>query len=105
MREITPRELATRLASGDDLLLLDVREPSEWAVARIDGARLVPLATLGEATASIPRDRDIVVHCHHGIRSAAAVRYLRGEGFERVWNLVGGIAQWSADVDPNVPQY
>jgi adenylyltransferase/sulfurtransferase len=105
VREITPRELATRLASGDDLLLLDVREPSEWAIARIDGARLVPLGTLADAVPSIRRDRDIVVHCHHGIRSAAAARYLRGEGFDRVWNLAGGIARWSADVDANVPQY
>ena len=105
VREITPRDLAARLARGDDLLLIDVREPGEWAVARIDGARLIPLATLPDARATLDRSRELVVHCHHGVRSAAAVRYLRAEGFERIWNLAGGIARWSADVDASVPQY
>jgi adenylyltransferase/sulfurtransferase len=105
VREITPRDLSARLARGDDILLLDVRERSEWAVARIDGARLVPLATLQDAAPSLDRSREIVVHCHHGSRSAAAVRYLRAEGFERIWNLAGGIARWSSEVDASVPQY
>jgi sulfur-carrier protein adenylyltransferase/sulfurtransferase len=103
--EITPRELAARLARGDDILLLDVREPSEWAIARIDGARLIPLATLQDTVSSIDASREIVIHCHHGIRSAAAVRFLRERGFERVSNLAGGIARWSAEVDATVPQY
>jgi adenylyltransferase/sulfurtransferase len=105
MREMSPRDLAARLLRGDDLVLIDVREPGEWAVARIEGARLVPLATLPGLTASLDRSREIVVHCHHGIRSASAVQYLRAEGFERVWNLAGGIARWSAEVDASVPQY
>jgi adenylyltransferase/sulfurtransferase len=105
VREITPRDLASRLARGDDIMLLDVREPAEWAVARIDGARLIPLATLQRAASSLDRSREIVVHCHHGIRSLAAVRYLRAEGFERIWNLAGGIARWSSEVDAAVPQY
>ena len=105
VREITPRELASRLARGDDILLLDVREPSEWTIARIDGARLIPLATLQSAVPSLDRSREIVVHCHHGVRSAAAVRFLQSEGFGRVSNLAGGIARWSADVDAAVPQY
>jgi sulfur-carrier protein adenylyltransferase/sulfurtransferase len=105
VREITPRDLAARLARGDDLLVIDVREPAEWAVARIDGARLIPLATLPDASPTLDRSRELVVHCHHGVRSAAAVRYLRAEGFERIWNLAGGIARWSADVDASVPQY
>ena len=105
VREITPRDLATRLARGDDILLLDVREPTEWRIARIDGARLIPLSTLQSAVPSLDRSREIVVHCHHGIRSAAAVRLLQSEGFGRVSNLAGGIARWSADVDAAVPQY
>jgi adenylyltransferase/sulfurtransferase len=105
VREITPRELAARLERNDDLVLLDVREPGEWSVARIPGARLVPLGTLEAATASLDRTRDMVIHCHHGIRSASAVRYLQSQGFTRVWNLAGGIAQWSAEVDASVPQY
>ncbi len=103
--EITPRELATRLARGDDILLLDVREPGEWGVARIDGARLIPLGTLPDAAPTLDSAREIVIHCHHGIRSAAAVKLLRARGFERVTNLAGGIARWSLDVDPAVPQY
>jgi adenylyltransferase/sulfurtransferase len=105
VREITPHDLATRLVRGDDILLLDVREPTEWEIARIDGARLIPLATLQSALPSLDRSREIVVHCHHGIRSAAAVRLLQSEGFGRVFNLAGGIARWSADVDAAVPQY
>ena len=103
--EMTPRELAARLERGDDIVVLDVREPAEWAVARIDGARLVPLGSLQGAVPSLDRSREIVVHCHHGVRSAAAVRYLRAQGFERIWNLAGGIARWSSDVDGAVPQY
>ena len=105
VREMAPRDLAARLARGDDLLLIDVREPTEWAVARIDGARLIPLSTLPGISPSLDRSREVVVHCHHGTRSASAVRYLRAEGFERVWNLAGGIARWSAEVDASVPQY
>ena len=103
--EITPRELARRVANGDDIDLIDVREPYEWAIARITGARLIPLATFPQAIASLDRERDIVVHCHHGIRSANAAGQLRAAGFTRVWNLAGGIARWSDEVDPSVPRY
>ncbi len=105
VREITPRELAARLERRDDLVLIDVRERGEWDVARISGAKLVPLATLQEAAPGLDRTRDMVIHCHHGIRSASAVRYLQSQGFTRLWNLAGGIARWSTDVDASVPQY
>jgi adenylyltransferase/sulfurtransferase len=105
VREITPREVAARIERGDDLMLLDVREPSEWAIARIDGARLIPLASLEDAARSLDRSREIVVHCHHGMRSAGAAQFLRAQGFERIWNLAGGIARWSMEVDASVPQY
>jgi len=105
VREITPSELATRRDRGDDLVLLDVREPGEWAVARIAGAQLVPLGTLQDAAPTLDPARDMVIHCHHGIRSAAAVRYLQSQGFTRLWNLAGGIARWSAEVDESIPQY
>jgi adenylyltransferase/sulfurtransferase len=103
--EITPRELALRMARGEDILLLDVREPSEWAIARIEGARLLPLGTLQGAAPSLDRSREMVVYCHHGTRSAAAVRFLRSQGFDRIWNLAGGIARWSSEVDAAIPQY
>ncbi|HLA91083.1 MAG TPA: molybdopterin-synthase adenylyltransferase MoeB [Gemmatimonadaceae bacterium] len=103
--EITPRELAERQKAGDDLDLIDVREPHEWEIARIPGARLVPLATLPEELPRLDGTRDIVVHCRSGVRSAKAVRQLQAAGFKRVWNLVGGILRWSDEVDPTVSKY
>jgi adenylyltransferase/sulfurtransferase len=103
--EMTPRELSQRLANHDAVDVIDVREPHEWQIARLPGARLIPLGTLSQAIASIDRDRDVVVHCHHGIRSAHAAAMLRTAGFTRVWNLAGGIDRWSDEVDPRVPKY
>lgn len=103
--EITPIELAAKLARKDDFDLLDVREPHEYAIAQIPGARLVPLAGLGDAIPSLDRDRDIVIHCRSGARSAKAVRQLQAAGFTRVWNVVGGILRWADDVDPSVAKY
>jgi adenylyltransferase/sulfurtransferase len=103
--EITPRELAVRLERRDDFDLLDVREPHEEAIARIPGARLVPLGGFGDAIPALDRSRDIVVHCRSGARSANAVRQLQAAGFTRVWNLAGGILRWADDVDPSVAKY
>ena len=103
--EITPTELSTRLARGDAIQLLDVREPHEHAYARIDGARLVPLRTLPIRVGELDPSAELVVYCHHGVRSAQAAEFLRAGGFERVRNLAGGIDRWSADVDPAVPRY
>ena len=103
--EITPTELANRLRRGDDVDLIDVREPHEWEIARIPGARLIPLATVTEALPTLDSAREIVVHCKGGARSAKAVRQLRAAGFKRVWNLAGGITRWSDDVDPSTPKY
>ena len=103
--EITPSELAAKISRKDDFIFLDVREPHEHAIAKIPGARLVPLALVGEAIPTFPRDRDIVVHCRSGARSAKAVRQLQSAGFTRVWNVAGGILRWSDDVDPSVPKY
>jgi sulfur-carrier protein adenylyltransferase/sulfurtransferase len=103
--EITPTELANKLRRGDDVDLIDVREPHEWEIARIPGARLIPLATVTEALPTLDSARDIVVHCKGGTRSAKAVRQLRAAGFSRVWNLAGGITRWSDDVDPSTPKY
>lgn len=105
VRDITPRELTERLRRGDPIDLIDVREPYEWRIARIEGARLVPLGRIDAAASGLPRDRDLVVYCHHGFRSRAAGDILAARGFERVWNLSGGIARWSAEVDPSVATY
>jgi adenylyltransferase/sulfurtransferase len=102
--DLAPFEVAPRMAQGS-VLLVDVREPVEWDVARIEGAQLIPLRLLPERTHQLPRDRDIVVYCHTGMRSAQAVGFLRTLGFRRVWNLAGGIDLWSEQVDPAVPRY
>ncbi|HEX6965529.1 MAG TPA: molybdopterin-synthase adenylyltransferase MoeB [Gemmatimonadaceae bacterium] len=103
--EVTPRELAERLARGDDVDVLDVREPHEWEIARIPGARLVPLGTLAEVLPTLDPTREIVVHCKGGSRSAKAVRQMQAAGFQRVWNLAGGILRWSDEVDGRVAKY
>jgi adenylyltransferase/sulfurtransferase len=103
--ELTPSELAERRARGDDFDLIDVREPHEWEIARIEGARLVPLSSLEGALSTIDPDREIVVYCKTGGRSARAVRTLHNAGYRRVRNLTGGISRWSDEVDPSVPKY
>lgn len=103
--EIEPAQLAARLRAGEAIDIVDVREPHEWEIARIAGARLLPLGTLDARLAELERDREIVVHCKVGGRSAQAVRRLRAAGYTRVWNLAGGIQRWSRDVDPEVPTY
>ena len=103
--DLEPHELSGMLERDAPVFLLDVREPWESQVAPFTGARLVPLRTLSDALESIPRDRDIVAICHHGVRSARAVSLLREAGFTRVHNLVGGIDRWSLEADPSVPRY
>jgi len=103
--EITPTQLAARISRGEDFDLIDVREPHEWEIARIPGARLVPLGTLVDALPTLDSAREIVVHCKGGGRSAKAVQQLQASGFRKVWNLAGGITRWSDDVDPSTPKY
>ncbi|MFL6278465.1 MAG: ubiquitin-like small modifier protein 1 [Blastocatellia bacterium] len=103
--EITPAELKARMERGDDFVLIDVREPEEYAIARIPGSRLIPRGTLPERVHELSSADDIVVHCKSGVRSGMAVDFLKQAGFRRVKNLVGGILRWSDDVDPTVPKY
>jgi adenylyltransferase/sulfurtransferase len=102
---IAPAELSSSLSNGDSVVVIDVREPREWAIGRIPTARLMPLGTMPEVAASLDRDADIIVYCHHGSRSYAAAEMLVESGFRRVRNLVGGIDRWSREVDPRVPRY
>ncbi|HVH40228.1 MAG TPA: molybdopterin-synthase adenylyltransferase MoeB [Gemmatimonadaceae bacterium] len=104
-REIAPAELSMRLARGEGLLVVDVREPWEHDVGSIEGAQLMPMQSVPAGHGSLPRDRTIVVYCHHGMRSAMVADYLRAAGFSRVLNLEGGIDRWSVEVDPSVPRY
>lgn len=105
VQDVMPAELADRLRRRDAIDLIDVREPYEWRIARIEGARLIPLAQLGAKLGELDRGRDIVLYCHHGFRSLTAGEFLVAQGFTRVWNLSGGIDRWSAEVDPSVATY
>ena len=105
--EVSAAELSRRLDAGEDLLLLDVREPDEFEKARIEGSVLVPLDRVEEELDRLAewKARPVVVHCKTGGRSAKAVRLLTEFGFEQVENLAGGIEAWSLTVDPAVPRY
>ncbi len=102
---ITPRDLKARLDKGDNLVLLDVREPWEHSLANIEGSILIPLGTLPQSLDKLDRHAEIIAYCHHGMRSADAAGFLLQQGFTNVKNLVGGIDAWSVQVDPSVPRY
>jgi adenylyltransferase/sulfurtransferase len=105
--EVAAAAVRDRLGGGEPPLLLDVREADEVATARIEGATWIPLGDLETRIEELAawRDREVVVHCHHGVRSAKACRVLAANGFQRVENLAGGIEAWSLTVDPSIPRY
>ena len=105
MTEITPRELKAALDRGDELVIVDVREPQEYQIARIEGSVLIPLGEIPQRHAEIDRSLLVVCQCRSGVRSAKAAAYLRSVGFDRVLNLTGGILRWSDEVDPSQPKY
>ena len=100
---LTPLELKARLDNGDDLLIVDVRNPDEFARCRIPGSTLVPLPELPHRLAELDPEREIVVHCKMGGRSLQAANFLAQKGYARVFNLTGGIAAWIREVDPTQP--
>jgi len=102
--EITPRDLKARLDRGDDLYILDVREPHEYQICNL-GGHLIPLGELSRRAAELDSSKEIVAHCRSGKRSAEAVDFLRKAGFKKIWNLKGGILAWSDEVDSSVPKY
>ena len=102
---MSAHELKQKMDAREPFELIDVREGFEYEIARIDGARLIPLGEIAERADELPRDRPIVVHCHSGRRSAEAVRLLQQRGFGNIYNLEGGIDAWSDQIDPGVPKY
>jgi adenylyltransferase/sulfurtransferase len=102
--EMQPAELKQRLDRGDDLFVLDVREPHEYQICNL-GGHLIPLGDLPKRVHELDSSREIVAHCKMGGRSAKAVDFLRQAGFKKVWNLAGGINAWAEKVDPKVPKY
>jgi adenylyltransferase/sulfurtransferase len=103
--ETTSIDLKKRIDAGDDVFILDVREPNEYQICRIPGSVLIPLGELPRRYAELPKDKDIVAHCKMGGRSAKATDYLQSVGFKRVKNLKGGILDWIDKVDPSQPKY
>jgi adenylyltransferase/sulfurtransferase len=102
--EIQPEELKRRVNAGEDILVLDVREPHEYQICNIKG-QLIPLGDLPTRVHELDSSREIVVHCKSGGRSAKAVDFLRQAGFKRVSNLAGGILAWADRIDPSLPKY
>jgi adenylyltransferase/sulfurtransferase len=86
-------------------MLLDVREPHEHAICQVAGSRLLPMRQVPEALASLPRDRRLLVLCHHGGRSARVTQFLRANGFDLAINVRGGIDAWAAELDPSIQRY
>ena len=101
----SPLEIKKRLDQGDPIFLLDVREPQEYAFARIEGAHLIPLGELPYRYQELDTEKEIIVYCHHGIRSLQAAHFLLQMGFKSVKNLNGGIDAWSLQSDLQVPRY
>jgi adenylyltransferase/sulfurtransferase len=105
--ELTAAQVSERLGRSERITLLDVREPHEWDIANLGahGALLIPIGELTDRLSEIELEGDVVVYCKGGARSAKALRQLRAAGFERVWNLKGGILAWADEVDPTLPKY
>jgi len=103
--EITPAELKKMLDRGDDVLLVDVRQPHERKICRLDPSLAIPFGELEQRLEELPRERMLVVYCHHGKKSWQAVQWLKKHGFSRVKNLRGGILAWAKEVEPSMPVY
>jgi rhodanese-related sulfurtransferase len=106
--EITPQEVKHRLEAGEKLHLIDVREPHEYAQARIEGSELIPMQSVPGKLQQLETRADeapLVVYCHHGVRSLNVVSWLREHGLSACQSMSGGIEAWSLMVDPSVPRY
>jgi adenylyltransferase/sulfurtransferase len=103
--EITVDDLKARLDRGDKVFILDVRNPPEYDICRIPGSVLVPLPELPQRLGELDKNREMVVHCKSGMRSAKAIQFLRQQGFAKLTNLKGGILAWADKIDPKMPKY
>jgi rhodanese-related sulfurtransferase len=106
--EETPAEIDSQIKRGEKLILVDVREPEEYAITRIDGSVLIPMQTVPAELQRIEAMTDegkLVIICHHGVRSLQVTHWLRQQGVENCVSLTGGIDRWSWEIDPTVPRY
>ncbi|HSR07833.1 MAG TPA: rhodanese-like domain-containing protein [Bryobacteraceae bacterium] len=106
--ETSPQDVQRRIDAGESLVLIDVREPEEFAITRIEGATLIPMRSIPANLQQLEAKADeaaLIVFCHHGVRSLNVVRWLREQGVSTCQSMAGGIDAWSAMVDPSVPRY
>jgi rhodanese-related sulfurtransferase len=104
--EIDPKEVKRRLDAGEKIRMVDVREPFEHEQAHIEGAELIPMRRVPQSVDSLRAgDRQLVLFCHHGMRSLQVAEWLRRQGFEDCASMAGGIDRWSLEIDPAVPRY
>lgn len=103
--DLTPAELDARIKRGDDFDLIDVREQHEWNMGNLPNARLIPMGKISQSLDALDPEREIVVYCRSGGRSAKVKGFLQANGFPKVRNLLGGILRWSDEVDPSIPKY
>ena len=105
--EVDCRTVNADRTAGADFLLLDCREPDEYAMVNIAGAKLLPMGELAARVEELTpyRDRRIVIHCHHGGRSLRVANWLRGQGFEQAQSMAGGIDEWAVEIDPSLARY
>ena len=106
--EVSPQEVKARLDAGEKLALIDVREPQEFATARIEGGELIPMRTVPaelQRLDALADEGTLIVYCHHGVRSLNVVNWLRQQGVESCQSMAGGIEAWSVLVDSSVPRY
>jgi rhodanese-related sulfurtransferase len=104
--QISAKEVSERIARGEKLLLVDVREPWEYDLCKIPGAKLVPLGTIpANLSVLLDVDNEVICYCHHGMRSLDAAVWLRQQGVESAKSMAGGIERWSMEIDSSVPRY
>jgi rhodanese-related sulfurtransferase len=105
--EIDVQAVKRAIDAGDDLMLIDCREADEYALAKIEGSKLLPMSEIADRLGELQgyRQKRIVVHCHMGGRSLRVARWLRDQGFSQAQSMAGGIDDWSLQIDPSVPRY
>ncbi|MGB2666582.1 MAG: rhodanese-like domain-containing protein [Candidatus Acidiferrum sp.] len=103
--EILPSEVKQRLDRGEKMMLIDVREPHEYAICHIEGADLIPMGTIPANLQKLDSGEDVICFCHHGMRSMDVANWLRAQGVKSARSMAGGIDRWSLEIDPKVPRY
>lgn len=105
VKSISVKELSERMCSGEKIHVIDVREPFEWEICRIDKTLNIPMSSLTKSIEKIPDSEPTVIMCHHGVRSFHVIQYLQTKGFDQLMNLEGGIHAWALEIDEAMARY